>query len=322
MTTGTALARRLGVLAGLLFSGCVTSVTSVQRSMVAPLPPAPLLNLDDTHGAQLGATGQLRLLNVQPTQTTSGIGVPGSQFTAGPMVRVSKQFAFGGALQLIPGSGTQFANSTGSTIGGHRDGYGLLLAGHFSTFDVKGFGIDGAIQASLHGLPVSINRGPGPLSTTAGSIISEVTTLIPGLALTVVPRYSTRYGTIFVGGQLHTNADIEARGVRVNTGARVVDDSGSVRAVLGQVGLGYSVTFGPGVGLSAQLWLPLGAQRFGYGPSLSVGAHVAFGQPPNARTPSLPVPPAPPVEHFQGPPPPPLPDAPGQPLPPPPLPAL
>lgn len=178
------------------------------------------------------------------------------------------------------------ANSRSQPLSNSRDAFGFTLGTHFSTFDVKGFGVDGAVQVSIHSLPVSINESSGALSRIPGDPISEVRTPMPGFAATVLPRFTGAFGTFFAGLQVQSNADIEARGVRVTTGNQVADDYGSL-VVLGQVGTGYAVTFGPGVGLTAQVWLPLGGEQFGYGPSLNVGLHIAIGKSPPQRRSSV-----------------------------------
>jgi len=282
---------------GLALAGCpLQTVTSVQRSMLAPLPPPPLLNFDSEHAAQLSAVGQLRLLNVQPAPTSTGIGQPLGQVGFSPMIRVSPKFSFGGQLQYISSSGAQFRNAESAAIAATGDAFGMMLAGHFTAFEVSGFGLDGAVQVSVHGLPVSLGSAPGPLGSTPSKAFLSTATLIPGVAVTLVPRFTGRYGTVFAGIGAHTNADIEARGLRITqgTGVVVADDTGSMRELLGQTGVGYSYTFPFGLGLAAQVWLPIGAGRFGYGPTLTVALHGAFGAPPRKPAERAP-PPAQPI---------------------------
>lgn len=302
--------RRLGLLITVaVLPACVTrTVTSVQRAMLAPLPPPPLLNFDGAHGGQLSAIGQLHPFAVAPTTTTSGIGVPRGQAGLAPMIRVSPKFSFGGAVEYIPAAGAQFRNtSSGAIAGRSSDAFGVVLAGHFATFDVDGFGVDGAVQVSLHGLPVSLGNAAGPLGNQPTNAFATSVTAVPGLAVTLLPRFTGRYGTLFAGLGAHTNADIEARGLRILEAGRVVaDDEGGLREIFGQVGAGYSVTFPFGGGLSAQLWLPLGADRIGYGPTLTVALHVGFGAPPAPRPPPRSLPsPFPADDLDDGPPPPP-----------------
>ncbi|MBL8933129.1 MAG: hypothetical protein JNM69_01170 [Archangium sp.] len=263
-------------------AGCPpVTVASVQRSMLAPLPPPPMLNFDLQHAAQVSAVGQLRLLNVQPGQTTSGIGQPLGQVGFSPMLRITPRVSVGGQFQYISSSGVQFRNADSASSAVLSDALGLLLACHFTGYEVGGFGIDGAVQLSMYGLPVSLGSGPGPLGSAPSKAFVGTVTLIPGVAATLVPRFSGRFGTVFVGLGAHTNADIQARGLRVTQGTGVLsDDTGSMREILGQTGVGYSYTFPFGLGLAAQVWLPLGAARFGYGPTLTVALHGAFGAPP------------------------------------------
>lgn len=270
------------LLFGLALTGCPPqTVMAVQRSMLAPLPPPPLLNFDPGHAAQLSAVGQLRLLDVQPGPTTSGIGQPLGQVGFAPMIRITPGFSFGGQLQYISSSRAQFRNTDSASIAATGDALGLILAGHFATFEVGGFGVDGAVQLSVHGLPVSLGSAPGPLGSAPSKAFMSTATLVPGVAVTLVPRFTGRYGTLFAGIGAHTNADIDARGLRITEGTgAVVDDTGGMREILGQTGLGYSYTAPFGLGLSAQVWLPLGAGRFGYGPTLTVAVHGAFGEPP------------------------------------------
>ncbi|MBM4784185.1 MAG: hypothetical protein GQE15_41475 [Archangiaceae bacterium] len=283
----------------LALAGCPpVTVTSVQRSMLAPLPPPPMLNFDFQHAAQVSAVGQLRLLNVQPAQTNSGIGQPLGQVGFSPMLRISPRFSFGGQFQYISSSGVQFRNADSAASAVLSDALGLMLAGHFTAFEVGGFGIDGAVQLSMHGLPVSLGSGPGPLGSSPSKAFMGTVTLIPGVAVTLVPRFSGRYGTVFAGLGAHTNADIQARGLRVTQGTGVLaDDTGSMREILGQTGIGYSYTAPFGLGVAAQVWLPIGAGRFGYGPTLTVALHGAFGAPP-----AKPVERAPPASRTTSPP--------------------
>lgn len=267
----------------LVLQGCSFSqtVTSVQRAMLAPLPPPPLLNFDADHTAQLSAVGQVRLLNVQPAPTSSGIGQPLAQAGFSPMIRVSPKFSFGGQFQYISSANAQFRNADSAAIAAKSDALGLMLAGHFTAFESGAFGIDGAVQLSAHTLPVDLGSAPGPLGSTPSKAFSSNITLVPGVAVTLVPRFTTRSGTVFVGLGAHTNADIEARGLRITqAGTVVADDTGGLREILGQTGVGYSYTFPFGLGLAAQVWLPIGAARFGYGPTLTVALHGAFGAPP------------------------------------------
>lgn len=208
------------------------------------------------------------------------------------MIRVSKKLAFGGALEVVPGDGAQFQSPESQLISSRRPAVGALLGGHFNAFEVGAFGLDGAAQVSLHWLPVDVSRAPGPLGSTPGSTVATETTVIPGVAVTLIPRVTTRVGTFFAGVQAHSNADIEARGVRVNMGATTVtDDLGSTRELLGQVGLGYSITFGA-IGFTAQAWLPFSAARFGYVPWVGFSLRAALGKRP-AEQPRPPVDPPP-----------------------------
>lgn len=293
----------------LAVTGCpLQTVTSVQRSMLAPLPPPPLLNFDTGHAAQLSAVGQLRLMNVQQAPTSTGIGQPLGQVGFSPMIRITPKFSFGGQFQYISSAGAQFRNADSAAIAATGDALGLMLAGHFTAFEAGGFGIDGAVQLSVHGLPVSLGSAPGPLGSSPSKAFMSTVTLIPGVAVTLVPRFTTRFGTVFLGLGAHTNADIEARGLRITEGTGVVsDDTGSMRELLGQTGLGYSYTFPFGLGVAAQVWLPIGAGRFGYGPTLTVALHGAFGAPPTtpAHRAPRPQPVGPPAPTFVVPPPPP-----------------
>jgi hypothetical protein len=281
-----------------LCPACVTSVQSVQRAMLGPLAPPPLLNFDTTHGAQLGASAQLRLLDVKQAPTTSGLGVPLWQGSVGPMVRVSPRFAFGGQLQYVSPGGAQYKNAGSGAVAPSTGALGLQLGGHFTAFEHAWFAIDGAVQLSLHGLPVSVGSAPGPLGTSPSTPVAAGVTLIPGVAVTVLPRVTTRAGVFFVGLGAHTNADIDARGLRITTSTSAVqDDLGSLREVLGQVGLGYAHTFDVGLGLQAQAWVPLGGAGFGAVPTVTVSVFGAFGRPPVARPePRAPPPPPSPVD--------------------------
>lgn len=280
------------LLLGFALTGCPPqTVMSVQRSMLAPLPPPPLLNFDTGHAAQLSAIGQLRLLNVQPAPTSTGIGQPLGQLGFAPMIRITPKFSFGGQFQYISASGAQFRNADSAAAAGNSDALGVMLAGHFTAFEAGGFGIDGAVQLSVHGLPVSLGSAPGPLGSTPSKAFMSTVTLIPGVGVTLVPRFTSQFGTVFAGLGAHTNADIEARGLRVTQGTGVLaDDTGSMRELLGQAGVGYSHTFPFGLGLGVQVWLPIGAGRFGYGPTLTVALHGAFGAPPVERAPPAPRP--------------------------------
>jgi hypothetical protein len=280
------------ILVMLPLSACFTpSVTSVQRAMLAPLPPPPLLDFDTAHGGQVSLSGQVHPFAAPQGSTTSGIGVPLAQASVAPMIRVSPKFAFGGAVQFIPGAGSRYANAQSAVVAGSSDGFGVVIAGHVSPFDLGGFGIDGAIQLSLHGLPVSIGSAPGPLNSAPAVAFSNTSTPVPGLALMVLPRLTGRYGTVYAGLGAHTNADIDARGLRVtNSGTVVSDDAGGLRAILGQAGVGYSVTFPFGGGLAVQAFVPIGAGRFGYLPTFTLSLHGAFGAPPPAAKPPPPKP--------------------------------
>ncbi|MDP1918537.1 MAG: hypothetical protein Q8L14_19975 [Myxococcales bacterium] len=146
------------------------------------------------------------------------------------------------------------------------------------------------------------------MSTTPSASFANTSTPVPGLALMVLPRFTGRYGTVSAGLGAHTNADIDARGIRVTESGRVLaDDVGGLRTILGQAGVGYSVTFPFGGGLSVQAFVPLGAGRFGYLPTFTFSLHGAFGAPPPVRRPPPPATPATPVQHEQAPVPPPLP---------------
>lgn len=271
----------------LALPACITpTVTSVQRAMLAPLPPPPLLDFDTQRGGQVSLSGQVHPFAPPQGPTTSGIGVPIAQASLAPMIRVSPKFAFGGAVQFIPGGGARYANAQSALVASASDGFGVVIAGHFSTFDLGGFGVDGAVQLSLHGLPVSIGSAPGPLNSAPATAFANTSTPVPGLALMMLPRLTGRYGTVYAGLGAHTNADIDARGLRVTESGRVVaDDEGGLRAVLGQAGVGYSVTFPFGGGLSVQAFVPLGAGRFGYLPTFTFSLHGAFGAPPPAVKP-------------------------------------
>ncbi|MDP3238352.1 MAG: hypothetical protein Q8N26_36500 [Myxococcales bacterium] len=271
-------------------SGCLTpKVTSVQRAMLAPLPPPPLLNFDTGHGGQVSLSGQLHPFTAPQGSTSSGVGVPSVQGSLSPMIRISRKFAFGGAVQVISGDRAHYANAQSGLVASPTAGFGVVVATHFTTFELGGFGLDGAAQLSLHGLPVSIGAAPGPLSTTPSSSFANTSTPVPGLALMVLPRFTGRYGTLYAGLGVHTNADIDARGIRVTGSGRVLaDDVGGLRALLGQAGVGYSVTFPFGGGLSVQAFVPIGAGRFGYLPTFTVSLHGAFGAPPPVRGPPPP----------------------------------
>lgn len=292
------------VFLGLALTGCPPqTVMSVQRSMLAPLPPPPLLNFDTGHVAQVSAIGQLRLLNVQPAPTSSGIGQPLGQLGFAPMIRITPKFSFGGQFQYISAAGAQFRNADSAAAAGNNDALGVMLAGHFTAFEAGGFGIDGAVQVSVHGLPVSLGSAPGPLGSSPSKAFLSTVTLIPGVAVTLLPRFTGRFGTVFAGLGAHTNADIEARGLRVTQANGVLtDDTGSMRELLGQAGVGYSHTFPFGLGLGVQVWLPIGAGRFGYGPTLTVALHGAFGAPPVVRAAPAPRPRPPAPEPFVVPP--------------------
>lgn len=281
------MATRSLTLLPLALAGCLTpTVTSVQRAMLAPLPPPPLLNFDTGRGGQVSLSGQLHPFTPPQGATSSGIGVPLVQGSLSPMIRISPKFAFGGAVQVISGDGARYANVQSGLVASPTAGFGVVLATHFTTFELGGFGLDGAAQLSLHGLPVSIGAAPGPLSTTPSSSFANTSTPVPGLALMVLPRFTGRYGTVYAGLGAHTNADIDARGIRVTEAGRVLaDDVGGLRTILGQAGVGYSVTFPFGGGLSVQAFVPLGAGRFGYLPTFTVSLHGAFGAPPPVKRP-------------------------------------
>lgn len=289
------MATRSLTLVLLALSGCLTPmVTSVQRAMLAPLPPPPLLNFDTGRGGQVSLSAQLHPFTAPQSTTSSGVGVPRMQASLSPMIRISPKFAFGGAVQVISGEGARYANAQSGLVASPTAGFGVVVATHFTTFELGGFGLDGAAQLSLHGLPVSIGAAPGPLSTTPSSSFANTSTPVPGLALMVLPRFTGRYGTVYAGLGAHTNADIDARGIRVTESGRVLaDDVGGLRTILGQAGVGYSVTFPFGGGLSVQAFVPIGAGRFGYLPTFTFSLHGAFGAPPPVKRPPRPPTPTP-----------------------------
>ena len=295
-------------LALLPLAACITpTVTSVQRAMLAPLPPPPLLDFDTGRGGQISLSGQVHPFTPPQGPTTSGLGVPLAQASVAPMIRVSPKFAFGGAVQFIPGAGSRYANAQSAQVASSSDGFGVVLAGHFSTFELGGFGLDGAVQLSLHGLPVSIGSAPGPLGSAPATAFSNSSTPVPGVAVMLLPRLTGRYGTVYAGLGAHTNADIDARGLRTtNSGTVITDDAGGLRAILGQAGVGYSVTFPFGGGFQLQAFVPLGAGRFGYLPTFTMSLHVAFGAPPPSAKPAPAAPAPAPTARDVPPPPPPL----------------
>lgn len=259
--------------------------------MLAPQPVMPALMFADTVG-QVGFNASLRPFPVEQGSTTSGLGVPFAQFSLVPMFRVNRRFVVGAALEYIAVEGAQYRNAVSAGLAGNTSAFGAIFATHFTFFEHELFGLDGALRLSLHGLPVAIGTPPGPLGMSTAATQGR-STAIPGGALSLVPRLSGAFGTIFVAVTAQTSADIDARGQQV-AGPFPDDDPGSMRTGYGSVAAGYSYVAPFGLGVSAAVLVPFGAQRLGLtGPFASLGLFWAFGKSeskPEPRPPARPEP--------------------------------
>ena len=268
----------------LMLSGCV--LYPERRSMLAPLPPTPLLHLEDSRAVQVGVSRLARLTPVNTTDSGSGVRAPLDQYGITPMVRVHHRVAVGGSIHGASATGaTTHSEKNSSLFADPRPTAGVTAAAHVTIFEKGPAALDGALQLSLDGMP----------RVTAGSIASVPTRdllLIPGVMVSLVPRLTGWWGSAFVSATLHSNADIGA-GEWEYTGPSVDPiGTGGASTFLAHVGIGYAKTFPFGLGLSVQAVFPLGA-RLNFGPMLSMGLHWAFIEPEARPAPPLSPPPEP-----------------------------
>lgn len=283
-------------------SSCLgsTTMTSVQRALLAPMPVTPALAFENDRSGQVALSGAFRLLDVQSGITPSGVGMPLVQGSLVPMIRTSKRVSLGGAVHYVAPEGAQYRNAASGGVAPTSPGLGFVMATHINAFEHGVFGLDFALQLSIHAAPVGTGPASGPLGTTSNTgPTSQSSSAIAGGAATIVPRFSGRFGTAFIAGTFQTNADIEARGVRTVTSGQVVtDDVGGLRAVLAVLTLGYSFTASNGLGFSVLASVPLGASNFGYTPFITGAVHWAFGriaEPPRVPVRAVPAPPVSPT---------------------------
>lgn len=274
--------------------------------MLGPGVPVPSLHFAKERMGQATLDGQVQPFRApQDGSVASGLGLPTLGFGVAPMVRASRGFAVGLRVESAFAELAHYRNPDSAGLAPTTGSFGVSLAVHASLFDVDGFGLDLAGQASVHFLPLSIGLAPGPLGIPATGGLASGVTPVPGFLFAAVPRYSGRHGTVFVTGGAFSSPDIAARGLRVVEDGRVTsDDTGGPRHVFAQVGLGYAVTFDALV-LGAQLQVPLGGAALGLLPSGQLTVGVLFGRtveptpgpsprPPAAPAPRAPTPPPPP----------------------------
>jgi hypothetical protein len=271
----------------LLSLGCVTSTTAVTRNLLAPLPAMPMTMFDDSHRAQLELGGQLHPLPLQVISTTSGLGAPFGQGDLGAMVRVGKRVVVGAQLELASPEGARFAHPTSRA---DTSALGLRVGTHVMILDGERFGLDASGQVSLHTLPIFVAQAV-PLSV--GSQLSTEYTAMPGIEVAVLPRVKTGGGTFFGGVSIASSPDIALNGTRTVFSDGTVSNgagAGVSPDPVVMVGAGWAWSLPSGVGLKAQVWMPVTRGPIGYGPIFGLGLQYAFGEPLRPTPPRRPAP--------------------------------
>lgn len=255
----------------------------LRRTMLSPLSPMPLLHTDDSRMVQVGISRLARVdSSASSSQGTSdsGLRVPLEQYGVTPMVRVSKRVAVGGSIHGASATGATSQNSQSAQLNDTRPTVGVTTAIHLTLVDVGPFALDTALQLSLDGMPRTI--------LVDSSTPTQDVLFIPGVMVSIVPRFKGWWGSVFLSATVHSNADIGAREWGYTSAKSDPIGSGGASRVLAHVGIGYSKTFPFGLGLSVQALLPFAGDPFNTGPMASMSVHWAFLEPEATPRPNTP----------------------------------
>jgi len=267
---------RVVTLVFLLGSACGS--VPLRRTMLAPLPPMPLLHNDDGRMLQLGVSRLSRFDAKDTVGADSGLKIPLEQYGVTPMVRVSRRAAVGGSIHGASAQGATSLSEDSARLIDTRPTVGLTAAAHLTMLEAGPFALDGALQLSVDAMPRS------ELTDRSFSPPTQDVLVIPGVMVSLVPRFTGWWGSAFVSATLHSNADIGAREWG-DTGPKsdTIGPGGASRFLL-HAGVGYSKTFPFGLGFSIQALLPIAGDPFNVGPMASVSVHWAFIEPQTAPT--------------------------------------
>ena len=261
----------------LLLSACASD--PLRRTMLAPLPAMPLLHNDDSRMLQLGVSRLSRFDAKDTLGSDSGLKIPLEQYGVTPMVRVSRRAAVGGSIHGASAQGATSLSVDSARIIDTRPTVGITAAAHLTMLEAGPFALDGALQLSVDGMPRSV------LTDRSLSPPTQDVLLIPGVMVSLVPRFTGWWGSVFVSATLHSNADIGAREWGDSSPKVDFIGPGGAHTFLAHVGIGYSKTFAFGLGFSVMALLPVVGDPFNVGPMASMSVHWAFIEPQSAPSP-------------------------------------